>query len=155
MIELLVSHWDTNIEPTTLKAAYKGSSAKSHIREWAIDQMLWDMKQGKPKQDDESWVALVKEVPDFGSYLMRASLKAGASFDDALEPYENGRDYLKVFEFFHSMESRSVDSPNPNDGSESDAFMHDSSDSDGSESEGSGSEGSKSEDKESDGNESE
>lgn len=103
MIELIVSHRRHNIEPATLSAAYKGSSIMSHVREWAVDQLMWDMKQGQREKNGEAWIALVSSVQGFGVDFMTACQDAGRGFHQVVEPYEEGRNYLMVFEFFHKI----------------------------------------------------
>jgi hypothetical protein len=86
-----------------LEGIYTGLDAGSKLRQWAVDQLTYELRHGTRCKmtgiedfDDEIWVSYARDIKDFGQDFVRVFLHAGAGLEGANNPYENRQRYMKV-----------------------------------------------------------
>ena len=101
MIQLLAFHRQSAIKPSTVRAAYQGSTPESKIRKSAVKQFLCDVKaeEYEDSKGKESWIRQTELMENFGQDFVIASSELGGS--DLAPPYMEGHKYMEVSTYKH------------------------------------------------------
>jgi hypothetical protein len=101
MLRLLFHHTTVGISAECIKCAYEETPVTSKLRQWAVDQFLWDTWAASTTDEtDKTCISYAGESSDFGSDFLRAYLKACCwrGNDDVHgvphNPHECSQDYL-------------------------------------------------------------
>lgn len=101
MIQLLAFHRQSAIKPSTVRAAYQGSTPESKIRKSVVKQFLCDVKaeEYEDSKGKESWIRQIELMEIFGQDFVIASSELGGS--DLAHPYMEGHKYMEVSTYKH------------------------------------------------------
>lgn len=97
LIQLIEMHVHFLIKPHTMKAVYNASSVGSKLREWAIEQFIFEITKSNIDNDREDWMSLVGSCPEFAPEGIRGFI--GTDFDDVRNPFHHGEDFLELLPF--------------------------------------------------------
>ena len=75
MCDLIICCSSDYIDEDTLKQTYEGSTRGSKLRQFAVDQCLFDVRNNAPEDDDEwSYPRFVKDNEDFAQEIAKATI---------------------------------------------------------------------------------
>ena len=94
MCNLIECHSDDVIDKDTMKQIYEGSTSGSKLRQFSVDQCLFDVRNWSGTRDGDAWSypRFAKDNEDFAQQLAQATILLGNG--DPKNPHDDRSPYL-------------------------------------------------------------
>ena len=94
MLQLIKCHTSEAIMPQTILVAFEHSAPGSKLRQFAIDQLRYDLRFHQPGKYADAYIAAAIITEDFGLDFLRSCLDAGRAV--AVNPAAHRQRYVQV-----------------------------------------------------------